>query len=47
LSHLHQKNNGDRVLGLWRPPAVWISPTKNTNQQRQILWNSWEIAWSH
>jgi hypothetical protein len=24
---------------LWRPPAVWISPTENNNQQRQILWN--------
>jgi hypothetical protein len=30
--------NADCVLGQWRPPAVWISPTKN-NQQRQILQN--------
>jgi hypothetical protein len=38
---LSEKNNGDRVLGLW------ISPTKNNNQQWQILWNSWKSVRSH
>jgi hypothetical protein len=42
-----KKSNDDHVLELWRPPAVWISPTKNNNQQWQIVRNSKKITWSH
>jgi hypothetical protein len=36
---VEKTNNGDRVLKMWRPAAVWICLTKNDNQQWQILWN--------
>jgi hypothetical protein len=47
MIHRNTKEDQGSCILMNADDAVWISPTKNNNQQQQILQNSQKIVWSH